>query len=262
MIDTYKFRGLSKDGKLVYGDLIRGTGLNSNKLYILREMEDGEKPKDNENYGLYETIPMSLSLYTGYKTEAGTPIYENDKVQWNGSGYVVVFKKGCFFLEHLDCGKLTPLYKLIDDETDTIKENLIVVEDTSLVVPKYELYIKGYDEEILGILRGYGYHVIETKGNGENSLTTNKYGQVYTTSENFEKRIDCEGNWHLFARLASIDKHCSIFPYQTVLSDAYAPKYEKGKIYYGLSFMSDIHPSAYRDSTLEEIIENSKKKDC
>lgn len=76
----------------------------------------------------------------------------------------------------------------------------------------------------------------------------------------YEDSIDCGTNEELFIAIASMtDDEYGLRDYY-IVTDDYKPQYAKGSIHRALPLSSVIHPSCYRKSTVEELIEYFKKE--
>lgn len=100
-----KFRGLTKDGKWVYGNLIKAIYKGSFVTAIQEEIDD-------ESVSIYESLPThvifdsrTICQYIGIKDCNGKKIYVADIVEDNfGDRYEVVFEDYKFNLKDFYCG--------------------------------------------------------------------------------------------------------------------------------------------------------------
>ena len=106
-----KFRGLRKDGKgWIYGCLINNAFFNSKTKHSIPYIFNPEECDDDDgweyfddDYGYYEVIPETVSMYSSFRDRFGDWIYEGDIVLFLNTSfkYKVVFIDGCFKLIHI-----------------------------------------------------------------------------------------------------------------------------------------------------------------
>jgi len=84
-----KFRGLTKEGKWVYGYYYKST--TSGKSFIIRDLTDHPYRFTRTKDGFTEVIPETVGQFTGLHDKNGKEYYFNAVAKWNNKHWVVVW---------------------------------------------------------------------------------------------------------------------------------------------------------------------------
>ena len=106
MAEQRKYRGLTKDGKWVYGYFL----VNSNNRVCIYDPEIGDIP----------IIPETVGQQTGLNDKNGKELdwWEGDIFDDAGVLKVIVKDKGCFWFENIKSKRRIPCYDVADSYGD------------------------------------------------------------------------------------------------------------------------------------------------
>lgn len=261
-MEYVKFRGRTttdKGSKLVYGDYLAGVGTYEGRHFILPRVVN--LPSDCDKLNGYEVTWRSVSRFSSFYDRYKTEIYENDVLidDYSYRLKIVIYDDGCFFLKDLLTEEKMPFYQLEKDEDRSIKE-LVVMSNTGDCLPLYSCLLNHWDKNIALRLIENGYYLPEEfVGEKEVMLTTLQGKIEYKIEGSLEKDvIDCGDNEDMFIDLALILKNDQFRKWQVVTADV--GDFKQGQMLPNLHVCSYIHPSCYRDATVEEIIKHYKKE--